>query len=64
MLLSMCRRLMSWEECDERLAAGWFVDEESEDNASAMRRRYLKSEHERLASLVRSKRKRTDSAAH
>jgi len=55
---------MEFEEVDERLAAGWFVDWESEDNASAMRRRYLKSEHERLASLVRSKRKKTDSAAH
>ena len=46
-------RSLTFEECDERLRAGWHVDlDDCCDNCSAQRKRYLRSENElRLISL-------------
>jgi len=45
---------LMFEECDERLSSGWNVDLHDYDNyCSGQRKRSLKSENERLLSLVR-----------
>jgi hypothetical protein len=47
---------LTFEECDERLLAGWHVDfDYCCDRCSARRKRYLRVENERLASLVRTR---------
>ena len=44
---------MTFEECDERMRAGWHVDlDDCCDHASGQRKRYLRAENERLASRV------------
>lgn len=51
----MVGRFLTFEECDERLRAGWHVDfDDCCDNCSAQRKRYLRSENElRLLSRER-----------
>ena len=55
MPLSMCSAV-EFEEADERLAAGWHVDQDvCCDYPSGQRKRYLRAENERLASLLRQR---------
>ena len=56
-------RSLTFEECDERMRAGWHVDlDDCCDHASGQRKRYLRAENERLASLVRCHKRAHSSA--
>ena len=56
-------RFLTFEECDERMRAGWHVDlDDCCDHASGQRKRYLRAENERLASLVRCHKRAHSSA--
>ena len=60
-----CKSVMTFEEADNRLAAGWHVElPEADALASAQRKRYLRLERERLlTSAVNSADSITDFSA-
>ena len=48
------------EEVEARIRAGWHVEDDCCDNCSGQRKRYLRIENERLASLSRSQVDKTE----